>query len=289
MTTQFSTSLPDHLSLSRRQRLSWVYRQLRIQIVSARWWQVFPGWELQPRTLHDEFFFLPMSHWLDGRVEEKRARVTPGRCMFVHAGQEHAATMPPKCQGMPIASIHVQLTPLWGGPLEQLFPEPFPNLPDFEASQARIMRVIHLMSADPSLGAAMGEQLIRDWLCFWAMNLKSDDPSLPPSDPRIGQALETIHERFSEPLSIESLAKSVGLGTVQFRKLFKLVQGTGPKAYLAQYRLRQAAQLLRLDVLSVKEISHTTGFTDPHYFHLAFRKAFGCTPIEYRSQSRQSV
>jgi AraC-like DNA-binding protein len=210
--------------------------------------------------------------------------------MFVHPGQEHAATMPVKCKGMPIVSIHAQLTPLWGGALEQLFTDPFPALPDLEASQARVMRVIHLIDADPSLGIAMGEALLRDWLSYWAMNPQNnEDPTHAQADPRICQAMEMIHEGYSTTLTVEGLAKAVGLGAVQFRKLFKLVHAAGPKAYLAQYRLRQAAQLLRLDVMSVKEISYACGFTDPHYFHLAFRKTFGCTPMHYRTQSRQSV
>lgn len=47
-------------------------------------------------------------------------------------------------------------------------------------------------------------------------------------------------------------------------------------------RLRLAAELLRRSSLRITDAALHAGFGDPSYFGRAFRRAFGCTPREYR-------
>jgi len=289
MVRDVRSSLPDQLSEAQRTRLRWVYQELRIEVISSFWWRVRAGWEMMPRRLSDDFFFLPMTHHLDAQIGSERSTVLAGQCMFVREGLRHSARMPADCSEIHVVALHAHLLPQWGGTIEQLVPGPFQDLPDFAASQSRLQRVTHLLSADPSVGRRMTEQMLRDWLAFWVLGGSQPKKAQARSDRRIAEAVATIQEHYDEPITVEQLSESVRLSPAQFRKLFKQTHGIGPKAYIAKYRLRQAAQQLRVGTATVKEIAYDVGFADEHYFHLSFRKQFGCTPLTYRKRSREMV
>ncbi len=289
MESQTFSLLPDHMTGAQRQKLEWVYSGLKIEMLSARLWRVDRTWEMYPRRLHDDFFFLPMSHRLTARVGDRKSDVLPGQCMFVRVGEEHAARMPKGCSEMHIVSLHAHLWPGWGGTLQELVPDGFHDLPDFSANQERMMRLIHVLDVDPALGRQMGTEMLRDWLAFWALKQADGAQARARVDARVLEALAMIHANFEHPLSVGEIARHVRLGTVQFTKLFRQFRGQSPKAYLVEHRLTQAAQQLRLGTTSVKEVAHATGFTDVHYFHLAFKRRFKCTPGEYRGHGEGAV
>lgn len=290
MTTQYFTQLPDLLTPAQRQQIDRAARELRIEPVSVRWWHIFEGWIMPKRRVHDDFFFIPMTHHLDYVVGLESGRALAGQCLFVPVGVEHQMTMPTRCREMSIVAIHAELTPQWSGPLSQLFTGARHDLPDAETTRAKLERVIHMMEMSAEAGKVMAESMLRDWITTWALKQTQPDRAHGvQTDPRIGRALEIIRERYEGALSVSELAKSVGLAEARFRKLFTDAVGVGPKAYLVELRLRQAAQRLTLGTLSIKEIAHGSGFSDTHYFHQAFRNRFGCPPGIFRKQHRQSI
>ena len=56
-----------------------------------------------------------------------------------------------------------------------------------------------------------------------------------------------------------------------------------PIEYVNQYRLTQAAQLLRTTAQSVSDICYLTGFNSSSYFTKKFKDYYKMTPKEYRS------
>jgi len=269
-----------------------VYLQLRVEMISAYWWRVGPAWSLPRRKLDDDFFFLPLTQRLEAQVERRHMTVLPGQCLFVRRGRSHLCKQPRGSHGFDIVAIHAQLSPQWGGRLEQVIAQPLHDLPDRVASEARIRTLVHLMTAAPTLGQRVGEALLHDWLAFWTLReirSRQRRAKAPQSDARIAAALDTMHTSFDSALSVDGLAQGARLGVVQFRKLFRAAMGQGPKSYLVEHRLQRAAQQLRADTASVKEIARSAGFAGTHYFHLAFRRRFGCTPLEYRHRSRLAI
>ena len=57
-------------------------------------------------------------------------------------------------------------------------------------------------------------------------------------------------------------------------------------AYVNHVRLTNGVRLLRETGLTVAEIASTVGFWDQSYFDKRFKRAFGTTPIRFRSASR---
>ena len=63
-------------------------------------------------------------------------------------------------------------------------------------------------------------------------------------DQTVFQALEYIHEQYSTALSVEELAIEAGFAPNAFIRRFKRVMGQTPYAYIKDYRLMKASELL---------------------------------------------
>lgn len=103
------------------------------------------------------------------------------------------------------------------------------------------------------------------------------------------QAVETalvyINEHFSEPLSLEMLAKNSNLSPYYFTRVFTAETGLTPHQYLIAARINSAKYLLRTNGLSIKEIAFSSGFSSESSFCSTFRKWEHVTPSEYRARS----
>ena len=80
---------------------------------------------------------------------------------------------------------------------------------------------------------------------------------------------------------IESICKELNISRVTLHRSFVKSCGISPGAYLAEYRIERAKELLKRGV-AVKATALSCGFTDPLYFSKAFCKAEGISPREFR-------
>ncbi len=101
-------------------------------------------------------------------------------------------------------------------------------------------------------------------------------------DRQIGRALQLIHSRPAEPWTVESLAGEVGMSRSRFAERFSELLGTGPMAYLSDWRLQKALSLLDDCRCSVQQVAMQTGYQSPAAFSRAFSGKFGLPPTEYR-------
>ena len=101
-------------------------------------------------------------------------------------------------------------------------------------------------------------------------------------DQQIGHALELIHARPSEHWTVEKLAGAVGMSRSRFAERFSELVGTGPMAYLSDWRLQKALCLLDTSRFSVQQVAIQTGYQSPAAFTRAFSGKFGLPPTEYR-------
>ncbi len=96
-----------------------------------------------------------------------------------------------------------------------------------------------------------------------------------------------INEHFSEPLSVDFLARRAGYSAVQFIARFRHFYGTSPKHYITVRRLHHAKLLLLISDLSAKRIADRCGFSDEFYFYKLFRRRFGMTPTAFRESIKE--
>ncbi|MBL7115748.1 MAG: AraC family transcriptional regulator [Kiritimatiellae bacterium] len=91
----------------------------------------------------------------------------------------------------------------------------------------------------------------------------------------------------SDPWTLESMAECCGLGVTRFVHYCRQITNQTPMQHLNQLRIEAAAETLLLSPeKSVTTISHECGFSSSQYFATVFRKAFGCSPREYRRPCR---
>src|SRR6202140_3379927 len=103
-----------------------------------------------------------------------------------------------------------------------------------------------------------------------------------PIDLKIQIVVCEIESNFARSWSAEELARLVSLSPSRLRHLFKSQTGEAPMRYLKSRRMQEAAVLLRMMTLSVKQIMHRVGMTDASNFVHEFERGFGVSPSMYR-------
>jgi two-component system response regulator YesN len=93
-----------------------------------------------------------------------------------------------------------------------------------------------------------------------------------------------IENNFKSDLSLDNLAKEIGLSPYYLSKLFKELEGTNYIDYLTGLRIKYAKKELAESEKSIKEICCDAGYSDPNYFSRIFKKWTGITPTEFRGR-----
>ncbi len=97
----------------------------------------------------------------------------------------------------------------------------------------------------------------------------------------LNNALSIIQCRFRENLTLNQLAKTVGMSPNHLGFLFKTKLGETFTDYLKNVRLKHAKNLLRHSDLSIYAVSDYSGFKNTSYFIKCFKEAYGMTPKQY--------
>jgi AraC-like DNA-binding protein len=84
-------------------------------------------------------------------------------------------------------------------------------------------------------------------------------------------------------LSVEDVARSLGISRVQLYRKVKAVLGTSPTDFIQSVRLTKARQLLLDESLTIAEVAYQLGFNSPSYFSTSFKGRYQISPSEYRA------
>jgi AraC family transcriptional regulator, transcriptional activator of the genes for pyochelin and ferripyochelin receptors len=96
-------------------------------------------------------------------------------------------------------------------------------------------------------------------------------------------------QNLDNPPSLLDLARQVGLNDRKLKQRFHQVFHTTPFAYLRDYRLERAQQLLMDSEQSIEQVAKAVGYADRSRFAVAFRKKFGVNPKTYQLQHRREI
>ena len=101
-------------------------------------------------------------------------------------------------------------------------------------------------------------------------------------DPRLGRALQYIHDHLAEDITLADLAAAAAMSPFHFSRCFKAQTGLAPYAFVIARRMERAKELLRATRLPVAEIAWRVGYRNPAKFATQFRRLTGATPGEWR-------
>lgn len=137
-------------------------------------------------------------------------------------------------------------------------------------------------SDDPlkaALLTATFTKIVLTFLCKCNKSLSND--ASEHSVTRFNDIISMIHCHFREDLSLNQLAKAVGLTPNHLGLLFKSQVGENFTSYLKKVRLNHAKNLLKHSNLSIAEVSEYSGFKSVSYFIQCFKSKYNLTPKQY--------
>jgi AraC-like DNA-binding protein len=103
----------------------------------------------------------------------------------------------------------------------------------------------------------------------------------------VHRAATHLHARYTEPISLDALARIACLSKYHLTRVFHSVYGLPPHAYQLQLRLTFAKRLISHG-LSVAAAAQTAGFAGPVHLHRHFRARYGVAPGHYATQRRDA-
>ena len=98
--------------------------------------------------------------------------------------------------------------------------------------------------------------------------------------------MEYLEAHMAQDISLEEMAKLVGLSQSQFARSFKTSTGMPPYKWSLDARIKRAQELLLRSREPIAVIALQTGFADQSHFTKTFRRATGATPKDWQ-QSRK--
>jgi len=98
-------------------------------------------------------------------------------------------------------------------------------------------------------------------------------------------ALDYIHEHYSEQLTLNDVAEHVYVSPSYLSRMFKKELGKNFVDYLNGLRIEKAKELLMDPKYKTYEVAEIVGIPDAHYFSRLFKKYEGVSPTEYRDAS----
>ncbi len=130
------------------------------------------------------------------------------------------------------------------------------------------------------------EALMVGYLYLFAAELMQEAQERQPraagsSAQYVNSAVKFIQFNYSHNISIDDIARAVGVSRSHLYRVFMSSMGRSPIDYLTQYRVSEACALLKASRLSIAEIAVSVGFFDQFYFSRVFKKVVGVPPSKY--------
>lgn len=160
-------------------------------------------------------------------------------------------------------------------PLSSVIPDP--NRAGYEAA----LLLEHLMS-----GESMPETPILVPPRGIATRQSSDVLAIEDSD--IAGAVRFIRERACHGISVHDVLRGAPLSRRVFERRFRECLGRTPHQEIVRVKIKRAEELLTETDLGLAMIAQRTGFRHAEYLSVAFKRATGRTPGQYRGETAWS-
>ena len=109
------------------------------------------------------------------------------------------------------------------------------------------------------------------------------------SNVSVCNALEYIRNNYKNRITISDLAELLRMSESNVYSSFKKQYGMSPIAYLNDYRLYVASELLSNTSYSIENVATAVGMTDMRYFSKMFKRRYNLTPSTYRKNITNEV
>lgn len=102
------------------------------------------------------------------------------------------------------------------------------------------------------------------------------------SDPVVGKALRLIHNDPAHPWTVAELAREAGVSRAALARRFNELVGEPPMAFLTDWRLSLAADLLLEPGATIGSVAYQVGYGTPFALSTAFKRVRGISPQQHK-------
>ncbi len=107
--------------------------------------------------------------------------------------------------------------------------------------------------------------------------------------PYIARAIERLRQDFDQPLSIEEMARDLGMSVSGFHHHFKAVTAMSPLQFQKQLRLQEARRLMLGEDLDAASAAFRVGYQDASHFNREYKSVFGFPPMRDVQRLREAA
>lgn len=101
-------------------------------------------------------------------------------------------------------------------------------------------------------------------------------------DPVVGKALRLIHDDPARQWTVADLAVQAAVSRAAFARRFTELVGEPPMAFLTDWRLSLAADLLLEPNATISSVADQVGYATPYALSTAFKRVRGVSPRQHR-------
>ena len=106
------------------------------------------------------------------------------------------------------------------------------------------------------------------------------------ADAKVSAAVRFIRAHATANIAVGDVLRAVAMSRTLLERKFKECPGCTPHDHIQRTRLESVKALLATTDLSVAAVAERTGFEYTEYLTVAFRRATGFTPRDYRARHR---
>ncbi|MCE6997836.1 AraC family transcriptional regulator [Saccharothrix sp. S26] len=125
--------------------------------------------------------------------------------------------------------------------------------------------------------------VLRSWFC--RPEARTPTWYSAHADPVVGRALRLLHADPARPWTVAALAEAVGVSRAALARRFTDLVGQPPMAYLTDWRLTLAADLLREPSATLAAVARQVGYSTAFALSTAFKRERGLRPSEHRANA----
>lgn len=263
-----------------------------------------------PWHWHDEVeFTLVVSGKIEYRVNESRFLLEAEQGLFCNSGSLHFGSMVEgDCDYISITFHPRLLAGFEGSALGSKYIYPLTEngavssmllLPQ-KAWHKKVLEELYVIydlcrEREPLYELHVQRNLLDVWTSLYAETAQQAEQANqddPEKLQRLRIILSYIHDNYAQHISLDDIARQVGLCKSECCRFFKRQMGASPFDYLLDYRVGRSLGYLQ-DGASVAQAAEAVGFSDASYFSKVFRSRTGRSPSKYRKEawghgSRQS-
>ena len=150
-----------------------------------------------------------------------------------------------------------------------------------------VVNAIQSMVEESNINSIVEQAYLQIMLARSIPLFELEERKIKDCDDLIYQTVSYIAGHFKEDLSLERLAKDIGVNKYTISKVFSVTFHKNFNQYLNEQRIHYACSMLEYSDCPITQIAFEAGFQSQRTFNRSFQEIYNMTPREYRNRYKE--